>query len=163
MSAVKKTDVPGSIWTNPIHFVAFGFGAGAMKAAPGTFGTLAAVPLYLLLQSLPLAGYIIVVGILFGLGVWLCHVTARDLGVHDHPGIVWDEIVGYLIAMITAPAGWLWLLTGFALFRLFDVWKPWPIHLIDRHVGGGFGIMFDDAVAGVYAWAVMYGASQVIL
>lgn len=137
MSAVKKTDVPGSIWTNPIHFVAFGFGAGAMKAAPGTFGTLAAVPLYLLLQSLPLAGYIIVVGILFGLGVWLCHVTARDLGVHDHPGIVWDEIVGYLIAMITAPAGWLWLLTGFALFRLFDVWKPWPIHLIDRHVGGG--------------------------
>ncbi|MFZ5593623.1 MAG: phosphatidylglycerophosphatase A [Pseudomonadota bacterium] len=160
---MKKTDVPGSIWTNPIHFVAFGFGAGAMKAAPGTFGTLAAVPLYLLLQSLPLAGYIIVVGILFGLGVWLCHVTARDLGVHDHPGIVWDEIVGYLIAMITAPAGWLWLLTGFALFRLFDVWKPWPIHLIDRHVGGGVGIMFDDAVAGVYAWAVMYGASQVIL
>ncbi|MDX1251980.1 MAG: phosphatidylglycerophosphatase A [Gammaproteobacteria bacterium] len=134
-----------------------------MKVAPGTFGTLAAVPLYLLLQNLPLIGYIIVVGILFALGVWLCHITARDLGVHDHPGIVWDEIVGYLIAMIAAPAGWLWLLTGFALFRLFDVWKPWPIHLIDRHVGEGFGIMFDDVVAGIYAWAVMYGASQVIL
>lgn len=134
-----------------------------MKVAPGTFGTLVGIPLYLLLQNLPLVGYLAVTAALFALGVWLCHVTTHDLGVHDHPGIVWDEIVGYLVAMTAAPVGWLWLLAGFGLFRLFDVWKPWPIHLIDRHVSGGMGVMVDDIVAGLYAWLVMYGVSQVIL
>lgn len=161
MSAVKKPDVPASIWSNPIHFAAFGFGAGAIKVAPGTFGTLVGIPFYLLLQHLPLSGYLAVTAALFALGVWLCHVTTHDLGVHDHPGIVWDEIVGYLVAMVAAPAGWLWVLIGFGLFRLFDIWKPWPIHLLDRYAGGGMGVMIDDIVAGVYAWVVMYGVAVV--
>lgn len=152
-----RANTPPSVWRNPIHFAAFGFGAGAIKIAPGTFGTLAAIPLCILLQDLPLLMYISITAALFLLGVWLCQITTRDLGVHDHPGIVWDEIVGYLITMIAAPAGWLWIVLGFALFRFFDIWKPWPINLLDRHVKGGFGVMIDDVMAGVYAWLVMQG------
>ncbi len=152
-----RANTPPSVWRNPIHFAAFGFGAGAIKIAPGTFGTLVAIPFYILLQDLPLLMYISITAALFLLGVWLCQITTRDLGVHDHSGIVWDEIVGYLITMVAAPAGWLWIALGFALFRLFDIWKPWPINLLDRHVKGGFGVMIDDVMAGIYAWLVMQG------
>ncbi len=140
---------------HPARWLACGLGAGLARRAPGTFGTLMAIPPYLLLQQLPLAAYVGVVAAAFALGVWLCAVTARALGVHDHPGIVWDEIVGYWIAMIAAPAGWLWVVVGFALFRLFDIWKPWPIRWLDQHLGGGWGIMLDDVLAGVYAWGAM--------
>ena len=91
-------------------------------------------------------------------GIWICGQTARDLGVHDHGGIVWDEIVGMLIALTAAPPGWLWLVAGFAMFRLFDVVKPWPISTLDREVGGGLGIMLDDILAGLCALAVLQGA-----
>ena len=91
----------------------------------------------------------------FALGVWICDRTARDLGVHDHPAIVWDEVIGYFVTMITAPPGWVWIVAGFALFRLFDILKPWPIRWIDRHVHGGVGIMLDDVLAGVFAWLSM--------
>lgn len=141
-----------SIWKNPIHFIACGFGAGALPFAPGTWGTLIAIPLYLVLQPLPLALYISIVGIAGLVGIWLCRVTAQDMGVHDHPSIVWDEIVGYWLTMIAAPAGWMWIWLGFLLFRIFDVWKPWPIRWIDQRIQGGFGIMFDDILAGLYAW-----------
>ena len=153
----ERASTPPSVWRNPIHFAAFGFGVGAVKVAPGTFGTLLAIPLYILLQDLPLLMYIFITAALFLLGVWLCQITTRDLGVHDHSGIVWDEIVGYLITMAAAPAGWMWMVLGFALFRLFDIWKPWPINLLDRQVKGGFGVMIDDVMAGVYAWLVMQG------
>jgi phosphatidylglycerophosphatase A len=143
---------PASVWLNPIHFLAFGFGSGAAPVAPGTFGTLAAVPIYLLLNQLSLGLYLTVVSALALLGIWLCHVTSRDLGEHDHGGIVWDEMVGYWLTMAAAPAGWLWLAVGFALFRLFDIWKPWPIRWADRHVHGGLGIMLDDILAAGFAW-----------
>jgi len=144
------------IWTHPIHLLAFGLGAGKFPWAPGTAGTLVAVPLYYFsLMPLPLWDYLLAVIGLFVLGVALCHVTARNLGVHDHPGIVFDEIVGFLVTMAAAPAGWVWLVFGFALFRLFDIWKPWPIRAIDRGVGGGLGIMLDDVQAGIYAWLVI--------
>jgi len=100
-----------------------------MPFAPGTFGTLAALPIYLLMVPLSLWAYLAVVVVMTLLGVWLCHVTSRDLGVHDHGGIVWDEIVGYLITMIAAPPGWQWMVAGFVLFRFFDIIKPWPIRL----------------------------------
>ena len=103
------------------------------------------------MQDFPLWVYLTHAGILFALGVWLCHSTARDLGVEDHPGIVWDEIVGYLITMTAAPHGWRWILLGFVLFRLFDIWKPWPISWMDRNIKGGLGIMLDDLMAGVFA------------
>lgn len=137
---------------NPVHLLAFGFGSGAAPVAPGTFGTLAAVPLYLLLVQLPLGAYLLALVVLFGAGIWLCEKTAQDLGVHDHGGIVWDEFVGYWITMVAAPPGWLWLVVGFVLFRLFDILKPFPISWLDRHIKGGLGIMVDDAVAGTFAW-----------
>ncbi len=141
----------------PTHWLAFGFGSGLAPKAPGTFGTLAAVPLYLLLAQLPLWAYVVALVLSFGVGVYLCHKTADDLGVHDHPGIVWDEFVGYWITMLLAPAGWLWVVIGFVLFRIFDVLKPWPIRWLDKHVHGGFGIMIDDVLAGVFAWLVLQG------
>ena len=118
---------------------------------PGTVGTLVGVLFYLGLAGLPLTVYCAVTAGLFLAGIWICDRTARDLGVHDHPAIVWDEIVGYLVTMIAAPRGWGWLLAGFLLFRLFDIWKPWPIRWLDRRVRGGFGIMVDDLLAGIYA------------
>ncbi|HEY0635606.1 MAG TPA: phosphatidylglycerophosphatase A [Gammaproteobacteria bacterium] len=136
---------------DPVHFLALGFGSGLAPFAPGTLGTLAAVPLYLLLQPLSLPIYVAVTALLFIVGVFICDLSARKLGVHDHPGIVWDEVVGYLVTMTAAPAGWHWLVVGFVLFRLFDILKPWPIRFIDQRVEGGFGIMLDDLLAGVMA------------
>ena len=133
------------------HLLAFGFGAGCSPKAPGTMGTLLAVGLYLPLSLLSLTSYLAVLVLVILVGVWVCDQAARDLGVHDHPGIVWDEIAGYLLTMVAAPAGWLWIGVGFALFRLFDIWKPWPINWLDRRVGGGLGIMVDDLAAGVVA------------
>lgn len=140
---------------NPVHLLAFGFGSGLAPKAPGTFGTLAALPLYLLMAELSLPIYLglVLVGAL--LGIWICGRASQDLGVHDHGGIVWDEIIGYLLTMAFAPPGWIWMLVGFLLFRFFDILKPWPIRWLDRQVAGGFGIMLDDLLAGVFAGLVM--------
>jgi len=138
------------------HWLAFGLGSGLAKFAPGTLGTLVAIPLYLLLAQLPAWLYAVVVLAAFVLGVWLCSTVSRDLRVHDHGGIVWDEFVGYWITMFMMPASWTWVLAGFALFRLFDIWKPWPIRWFDANVHGGLGIMLDDAVAAVAAGAVLH-------
>lgn len=143
------------LYRQPIHVLAFGFGSGLAPKAPGTVGTLAAVPLYLLLAPLALWQYSVVLLLSFAVGVYLCHKTAHDLGVHDHPGIVWDEFVGYWITMLMAPAGWVWIVIGFVLFRLFDIAKPWPINWLDKRVAGGFGIMIDDVLAGLLACGVL--------
>jgi len=148
---------PASVWRNPVHFLAFGLGSGASPRAPGTVGTLAAVPLWYLMAQTPLMIYLLLVLVTFVIGIWLCGRTSRDLGVHDHGGIVWDEFVGYWITMIAVPVDWIWALAGFILFRLFDIWKPWPIGPVDRHVHGGLGIMLDDVLAGVMAAAVLHG------
>jgi len=148
---VKPAPLPLSIWTNPLLLLACGLGSGAARFAPGTFGTLVAIPLYWFMQPLSILYYALITLVLFLLGIGLCGYAARKLGVHDHPGIVWDEIVGYLITMFMAPAGLMWIIIGFALFRLFDIWKPWPISWLDAKVSGGFGIMIDDVLAGIYA------------
>jgi len=137
------------------HLLAFGLGSGLAPKAPGTFGTLAAVPFYLALAPLPLPMYLMIVLVTFSLGVGICEITSRDLGVHDHPGIVWDEFVGLWITLIGAPAGWPWVVAGFVLFRIFDILKPWPVRWADRRVGGGLGIMLDDALAGLYALGIL--------
>ena len=142
---------PDSVWRNPVHFLAFGFGSGAIPKAPGTAGTALAVIIYLLLPPLTLPAYGILLLLTFAAGVWLCGKTATDLGVHDHGGIVWDEFVGYWITMFMAPAGWLWVLLGFGLFRLLDIVKPWPIKWVDQQVKGGLGLMLDDVLAGIMA------------
>ncbi|WP_457668688.1 phosphatidylglycerophosphatase A family protein [Thiolapillus sp.] len=147
---------------NPVHLLAFGFGSGCAPFAPGTWGTLLAVLLYLPLSLLPLGWYLWVLVLVILSGIWLCGRTSRDLGVHDHGGIVWDEFAGYFVTMIAAPAGWWWIITGFLLFRLFDIWKPWPIGWLDKRVKGGLGIMVDDLVAGGYAWLVMHLAWRLL-
>ena len=124
---------------------------------PGTFGTLAAIPLYLLLQPLALGPYLLLTLLFFVLGVWACRLTSEAMGVHDHPSLVWDEVVGYLITMAWAPAGWSWVLLGFVLFRLFDIWKPGPIGRADAR-GDALGVMLDDIIAGVFA-AILVAAS----
>jgi phosphatidylglycerophosphatase A len=157
-----KSKAPFVPWRRFVHFLAFGFGSGRLPVAPGTFGTLVGIPAYLLLQPLAIYIYVAVVASLFGIGVWLCHVTEQDLGVHDHPGIVWDEIVGYLITMFMAPAGWVWMAAGFLLFRLFDIWKPFPIRQIEHRVRGGFGNMLDDALAALYAWLALQAVVRLV-
>jgi len=146
---------PASVWRNPVHFLAFGLGSGASPWAPGTAGTIAAIPLFLLIQPLSLAWYAAVLLITFIVGIYLCGKTSKDMGVHDHGGIVWDEFVGYWITMYAAPPGWLWIVIGFVLFRLFDIIKPWPISWADKKVAGGLGIMLDDVLAGLMALACL--------
>lgn len=151
------TKLPTGFLKHPAHFLAFGFGSGCAPKAPGTAGTAVAVLLYLPLQYLSLTAYLIMLVVSFLVGIWLCGQASKTLGVHDHGGIVWDEFVGYWITMIAAPSGWMWMLLGFMLFRLFDIWKPQPIRYVDKYVQGGFGIMIDDVLAGIYALAIMQG------
>lgn len=136
---------------NPIYFLAFGFGSGALPYAPGTWGTIAAIPIYLLLQNLAVIPYIIIVLLASLVGIWLCDVTEKATGIHDDSRIVWDEICGYLLTMLAAPKGWMWIIIGFVLFRIFDIWKPWPIRWVDKHAPGGLGVMVDDLLAAIYA------------
>ncbi len=130
-------------------FLAMGLGSGLSPKAPGTAGTLLAVPLVYFLQQQSLLLYIIVTLFVLVTGSWVCGYAAKQLQVHDHSGIVYDELAGFLITMFMVPAGWPWMLAGFVLFRFFDAAKPWPISWLDRNVGGGFGIMIDDVLAGL--------------
>lgn len=146
-----NTPTPRQVFTNPDHFFAFGFGSGLAPKAPGTFGTLAAIPIFLIIQDLPWLLYLSWLIVTFALGVFWCDRSSKQLGVHDHGGIVWDEFVGFWATMFMSPVGWAWVLLGFVLFRVFDVLKPWPISWLDKKVHGGFGIMVDDLLAGIYA------------
>ncbi|MDX1588262.1 MAG: phosphatidylglycerophosphatase A [Oleiphilaceae bacterium] len=146
---------PRSLLRHPVHFLSLGLGSGCMRKAPGTWGTLAALPLYGLLVWLPAPLYLLVLVVTFALGVWLCGRTASALGVHDHPSIVWDEFVGLWIVLALQPTAWEWILVAFVLFRIFDILKPWPIGWLDRRVSGGLGIMIDDVLAGFYGLACL--------
>ncbi len=150
----------GRVFKDPVLWLAFGFGAGLAPRAPGTAGTLAAVPLYLWFSHSVPAVYLALTLAVAVAGIWICGAASARLGVHDHPGIVWDEIAGYLVTMIPAPDGWEWVLAGFVLFRLFDIWKPWPISLADRKLEGGLGIMLDDLLAGGLAALILFIAAR---
>ena len=145
------TRISPKLLLNPLHLLSLGFGSGLMPFAPGTFGTLVAIPFYLLIAQLDLPYYLAFILLAFGLGVYLCQYTSATLGVHDHSGIVWDEFVGFWITMIAVPVTWQWIVGGFVLFRVFDIVKPWPVKIVDKRMTGGFGIMFDDVLAGLYA------------
>ena len=144
-------------WFNPIHLLALGFGSGAAPKAPGTCGTLVAVLIYWPLSQLSPEHYLLMLLVTSVMGIYICGQTAKDLGVHDHGSIVWDEFVGFWITMFAAPVGWVWVVVGFVLFRFFDIIKPWPISWIDKRITGGFGIMLDDVIAGVMAAVVLQG------
>ena len=141
---------------HPAHFIALGFGAGLAPRAPGTFGTLAALAIYwaLALVLPPLAIAFLAVPLFF-LGVWACGVAGRNLGAEDHGALVWDEIVAFLPLAALASAS-LWLqAVAFLLFRLFDIWKPFPIRHFEARVKGGLGVMLDDLLAACYTYLVL--------
>lgn len=152
---MNQVPLVNRVWQDPIYFIAFGFGTGLMPAAPGTWGTLAAFPLYLLMMDTHWSVYLLLTLMAFILGVWVSDKVTKDLGMHDYKGIVWDEVVGYLLTMFLAPKGFAWMVLGFILFRIFDIWKPQPIRYIDQKVHGGLGIMLDDVGAAVPAWLIM--------
>ncbi|WP_049620531.1 phosphatidylglycerophosphatase A family protein [Frateuria defendens] len=143
-----------ALLASPAGWLACGFGSGLAPVAQGTFGSLAALLPWLLLRTLPLPVYALVLAAGFLIGVWACNAAERALGVADHRSVVWDEFIGQwlaLLPLLLVPAPWWGIVAGFALFRLFDVWKPWPIGWLDRRLKGGLGVMVDDVVAGVFA------------
>jgi phosphatidylglycerophosphatase A len=135
----------------PVHLLALGFGSGLAPVAPGTFGSLVGLAIALALAPLGLAWNLLAVVVATVAGIWICGESARRLGVHDHPAIVWDEVAGMMIAMLAAPDAWWGAPAAFVLFRIFDIAKPWPIREIDHGMGGGAGIMLDDVLAGLFA------------
>ncbi len=142
---------------SPAGWLACGFGSGLTPKAQGTFGSLAALLPWYLLRDLSVPAWLGVIVLAFAIGVWACDVAGRILGVADHRSLVWDEFVGQWIALLPALlAPWWAVFAGFVFFRLFDVWKPWPIGWFDRRVKGGFGVMLDDAIAGLFAAIVLF-------
>lgn len=153
----KNKLTPRQILSDPILFLAFGFGSGLAKKAPGTFGTLAAVPVYWLFAQSGFFIYSLLTIVVIIAGIWICDSAAKKLDEHDFGGIVWDEIAGYLITLWLVPCTWQTMFLGFILFRFFDILKPWPISWLDRHITGGLGIMLDDVLAGVFAGGLLLG------
>ena len=172
MSAKKQLSAAQrrALLATPWGWLACGFGSGLAPLAQGTFGSLAALLPWLALRELPPWLYVLVLLAGFAVGVRACDVAGRALGVDDHRSLVWDEFIGQWLALLpllpallpAAGLSWWMLGAGFALFRLFDVWKPWPIRWFDRRVKGGFGVMIDDAIAGVFAAIVLAVVLQLL-
>lgn len=141
---------------NKTHLLATGFGSGLAPFAPGTFGTLAAIPFYLAFVYSPAYLFILFTLLTCVVGPYICGKAASDIGVHDHKAIVWDEFAGMFITLCFVPFSWTAVAVGFVLFRFFDIVKPWPISYLDKHVHGGLGIMIDDIVAGIAAGVSLY-------
>ena len=141
---------------DPVHCLALGFGAGLVPFAPGTFGSVVGLVFALAIAPLGFAWLLVATLAAIVAGLWICGESARRLGVHDHPAIVWDEVVGLLVTLLGTPPSWAGVATGFLLFRALDIFKPWPIYLIDRHVEGGLGIMLDDLLAGILSAFVLH-------
>jgi phosphatidylglycerophosphatase A len=153
---------PAFAYSHPARVIAFGFGAGLARFAPGTCGTLAAWPLGWLLAGAHPALSFTLIAAAFALGVWACGVTGAQLGVHDHEAMVWDEIVAFLLVSAMLPRELGWQLAGFAVFRAFDIGKPPPIRWIERRYRGGFGVMFDDLVAAGYTLLALAAARRLL-
>jgi phosphatidylglycerophosphatase A len=139
---------------HPAGWIASGFGSGLSPFAPGTAGSAAALLPWLLLRELPMVWVLVIIFATFLLGVWASNVVIERIGISDPGVIVWDEFVGQwitLLPLLLWPAHWLWMLAGFFIFRVFDVVKPWPCSWADRRVKGGFGVMLDDVLAGIYS------------
>lgn len=145
------------LFAHPAHFLALGFGSGLAPKAPGTFGTIVGLPLFHLISAYSLNVQLTIIAGAFIVGIYLCDVAGKALGVSDHGSIVWDEIAAMMLVLTIAPSQWQWWLVAFCLFRLFDIWKPFPIRQCDAQLKGGFGVMFDDLLAAVYAMICLKG------
>lgn len=154
-SRAGQPRLPAALLRQPVHLLALGFGAGLAPVAPGTFGSIVGLALGLMVAH---GGFWFACGataLVTLAGVWICGESARRLGVHDHPAIVWDEVAGMMLVLLAAPASWWGVALAFGLFRLFDIWKPWPIREVDHGMRGGAGIMLDDVMAAVPAAALL--------
>ena len=147
---------------NPVHFLALGFGSGLIPFMPGTFGSLAALPLLIPVLYLPPITLLIAAVLASAIGIYLCGKTADDMQVHDHGSIVWDEVAGILLTFLWVPLSLWTVVAGFLLFRFFDIVKPWPIGPVDKYVSGGLGIMLDDIIAGLMACASLHGLIWIV-
>lgn len=148
---MTRDEISRKVWTDPRYFICYGLGSGLLPKMPGTWGTLMAIPVYCVLAKLPLIAYCISVALLALYAVSTCDQLSKEIGVHDDPGMNIDEFIGYFVTMIGVPlTGWA-IVFGFAYFRLFDIWKPWPIRWFDKKVEGGFGMIIDDVLAGIAA------------
>ena len=149
---------------HPAHLIALGFGSGLAPKAPGTVGTVLGLPLFWAITAIApdRPNQLILIVATFLLGIWACARTGRALGVADHGGMVWDEIVAFALVLLFTPPGWLWMLAAFALFRLFDIVKPWPIRFFDIRLKNGLGVMFDDLLAAGYAIACLQLAAHLL-
>jgi phosphatidylglycerophosphatase A len=152
------------IISRPAYFIAFGFGAGLSPYAPGTVGTLVGYPLFFLLAALlPMWGTLTLLSILFLLGSWWCDIAGKAVGVADHKGIVWDEIVAMALILCFTPASPIWQGAAFLVFRLFDIWKPWPIRVVDERMENGFGVMLDDLLAAGFSIATILLSANALM
>jgi phosphatidylglycerophosphatase A len=147
--------VPAALLRDPVHLLALGFGSGLAPVAPGTFGSVVGLAFGLAVAPLGFWFALAVTLVATIAGVWICGESARKLGVHDHSAIVWDEVAGMMLTLLAAPASWWGIGLAFVLFRLFDVWKPWPIREVDHGMRGGLGIMLDDVMAAAMAAALL--------
>ena len=136
---------------DPVHWLAFGFGSGLLPIAPGTWASLFTAIVFWLIAPLPTIEFAVVIAFMFVVGVWICGESARRIGVHDHGGIVFDEVVGMLLTLTVVSHEPVWIAVAFLLFRIADIWKPWPIRDVDHRMAGGLGIMLDDVLAAFYA------------
>jgi phosphatidylglycerophosphatase A len=152
---MSRRELARAVLSHPAGWIASGFGAGLVRVAPGTFGSAAALLPWLALRELPWPAYLLALALAFALGVWSASWVIARLQRQDPQVVVWDEFVGVWITLALAPRGWAWMLAGFALFRLFDIWKPWPVRWADREVHGGLGAMLDDALAGLLGWVAL--------
>ena len=147
---MRQRELVRKVVRGPVHWPAFGFGLGLMPFAPGTFGSLLGIPLWWFTPSVLWLQLLVGAGIVVA-GIWICGESARRIGVHDHGGIVWDEVAGMYLTLLAAPREFPWILASFLAFRLFDIVKPWPIRDFDHRLQGGLGIMLDDVMAALYA------------
>jgi len=162
MRKYKVPPIPESMWQNPWHFIAFGFGSGAIPFAPGTFGTLIAIPFYLVLATFNLKIYLILLAVITIASIKICGDASKTINLNDHQGMCLDEIVGFLFTMIAIPHTISWIFAGFLLFRLFDIWKPWPISWVDQNIHGGTGMILDDVLAGIYSNILLQATFRLI-
>ena len=160
MSADSR-ELASRVLRDPVHWLPFGLGAGLLPIAPGTWGSSLAVLLYWLAPPLPPLVHLLGVATAFALGIWLCGISAKRLGTHDHPGIVLDEVVAMWALLAVVPRQASWSILAFLVFRVLDVWKPWPIREADHRIGGGLGIMLDDALAAAVAAAILLSLRNV--
>ena len=152
------------IFLHPAHLISFGFGSGLAPRAPGTVGTLFALPLYWIISpQLSDEMFIVFLIFAFAVGVWACEKTGEVLGVADYSGMVWDEIVAFMLVLFFTPHGFFWTLLAFSLFRFFDIIKPPPIRHFDRTWHGGLGVMFDDILAAGYTLLCLALIKSVLL